>query len=72
MKFTIDWLQEHLDTTGSYVAFMPNDGPQTDFLAASALSCICFVNLFISASFSSGVIYSPIILNNVDSKVSYI
>jgi hypothetical protein len=30
-----DSIQEHLDTTGSYVAFMPNNGPQTDFLAAS-------------------------------------
>ena len=30
-----DAIQEHLDTTGDYVAFMPNDGPQTDFLAAS-------------------------------------
>lgn len=30
-----DQIQEHLDTTGSYVAFMPNEGPQTDFLAAS-------------------------------------
>jgi len=29
-----DAIQEHLDSTGSYVAFMPNDGPQTDFLAA--------------------------------------
>ena len=26
-----DAIQEHLDTTGEYVAFMPNDGPQTDF-----------------------------------------
>ena len=30
-----DQIQQHLDTTGSYVAFMPNEGPQTDFLAAS-------------------------------------
>ncbi len=30
-----DSIQEHLDTTGSYVAFMPNEGPQTDFLAAA-------------------------------------
>ena len=30
-----DAIQEHLDTTGEYVAFMPNEGPQTDFLAAS-------------------------------------
>lgn len=30
-----DQIQEHLETTGSYVAFMPNEGPQTDFLAAS-------------------------------------
>ena len=30
-----DKIQEHLDETGSKVAFMPNDGPQTDFLAAS-------------------------------------
>ena len=29
-----DAIQEHLNTTGSYVAFMPNEGPQTDFLAA--------------------------------------
>ena len=29
-----DSIQEHLDTTGSYVAFMPNEGPQTEFLAA--------------------------------------
>jgi len=28
-------IQEHLDSTGSHVAFMPNEGPQTDFLAAS-------------------------------------
>ena len=28
-------IQKHLDKTGSHVAFMPNDGPQTDFLAAS-------------------------------------
>jgi len=34
-KVLPDSIQEHLDTTGSYVAFMPNDGPQTDFLAAS-------------------------------------
>ena len=30
-----DQIQKHLDTTGSHVAFMPNEGPQTDFLAAS-------------------------------------
>lgn len=30
-----DQIQQHLDTTGSHVAFMPNEGPQTDFLAAS-------------------------------------
>ena len=30
-----DKIQEHLDETGSKVAFMPNDGPQTDFLASS-------------------------------------
>lgn len=30
-----DQIQQHLDNTGSYVAFMPNEGPQTDFLAAS-------------------------------------
>jgi len=29
-----DAVQQHLDKTGTYVAFMPNDGPQTDFLAA--------------------------------------
>jgi hypothetical protein len=29
-----DVVQEHLDKTGSHVAFMPNEGPQTDFLAA--------------------------------------
>ena len=29
-----DIVQEHLDRTGSHVAFMPNEGPQTDFLAA--------------------------------------
>lgn len=29
-----DAIQEHLNETGSYVAFMPNEGPQTDFLAA--------------------------------------
>jgi hypothetical protein len=29
-----DAIQQHLDTTGSHVAFMPNEGPQTDFLAA--------------------------------------
>ncbi len=29
-----DVIQEHLNETGSYVAFMPNEGPQTDFLAA--------------------------------------
>ena len=27
-------VQQHLDATNSFVAFMPNDGPQTDFLAA--------------------------------------
>jgi len=30
-----DAIQEHLNETGSYVAFMPNEGPQTDFLASS-------------------------------------
>src|SRR5210317_336578 len=30
-----DQIQKHLDSTGSHVAFMPNEGPQTDFLAAS-------------------------------------
>ena len=30
-----DQIQKHLDETGSHVAFMPNEGPQTDFLAAS-------------------------------------
>ena len=34
-KVLPDSIQEHLDTTGDYVAFMPNEGPQTDFLAAS-------------------------------------
>ena len=29
-----DIVQEHLDNTGSHVAFMPNEGPQTEFLAA--------------------------------------
>ena len=29
-----DAIQEHLNETGSYVAFMPNEGPQTDFWAA--------------------------------------
>lgn len=29
-----DAIQKHLDETGSYVAFMPNEGPQKDFLAA--------------------------------------
>ena len=29
-----DAIQQHLDSTGSHVAFMPNEGPQTDFLAA--------------------------------------
>ena len=29
-----DKIQEHLEETGSSVAFMPNEGPQTDFLAA--------------------------------------
>jgi len=29
-----DAIQQHLDTTNSHVAFMPNEGPQTDFLAA--------------------------------------
>ena len=29
-----DQIQKHLDETGSYVAFMPNEGPQTNFLAA--------------------------------------
>ena len=28
-------VQRHVTETGSYVAFMPNEGPQTDFLAAS-------------------------------------
>ena len=27
-------VQQHLDATNSFVAFMPNEGPQTDFLAA--------------------------------------
>ena len=30
-----DPIQEHIDEAGGYVAFMPNEGPQTDFLAAS-------------------------------------
>ena len=30
-----DSVQQHLDATNSFVAFMPNEGPQTDFLAAS-------------------------------------
>ena len=30
-----DVIQKHLDETGSYVEFMPNEGPQKDFLAAS-------------------------------------
>src|SRR6056300_1553969 len=30
-----DQIQKHLDDTGTHVAFMPNEGPQTDFLAAS-------------------------------------
>ena len=34
-KVLPDSIQEHLDNTGSYVAFMPNEGPQTDFLAAA-------------------------------------
>ena len=34
-KVLPDSIQEHLDTTGSYVAFMPNEGSQTDFLAAA-------------------------------------
>ena len=29
-----DAIQQHLDDTGSYVEFMPNKGPQKDFLAA--------------------------------------
>ena len=29
-----DKIQKHLDETGSNVAFLPNEGPQTDFLAA--------------------------------------
>ena len=29
-----DQIQEHLDATGTHVAFMPNEGPQKDFLAA--------------------------------------
>ena len=29
-----DAIQKHLSDTGSYVEFMPNEGPQTDFLAA--------------------------------------
>ena len=29
-----DSVQQHLDATNSFVAFMPNEGPQTDFLAA--------------------------------------
>ena len=29
-----DAIQEHLNETGSYVAFMPNEGPQTDYMAA--------------------------------------
>jgi hypothetical protein len=31
---TKDKIQEHLEETGSNVVFMPNEGPQTDFLAA--------------------------------------
>ena len=34
-KVLQEQIQKHLDETGSHVAFMPNDGPQTDFLAAS-------------------------------------
>ena len=34
-KILPDQIQKHLDETGSHVAFMPNEGPQTDFLAAS-------------------------------------
>ena len=34
-KVLPEQIQKHLDETGSHVAFMPNDGPQTDFLAAS-------------------------------------
>jgi hypothetical protein len=30
-----DQIQKHLEDTGSHVAFMPNEGPQTAFLAAS-------------------------------------
>ena len=29
-----DSVQQHLDATNAFVAFMPNEGPQTDFLAA--------------------------------------
>jgi len=29
-----DSVQQHLDATNSFVAFMPNEGPQTEFLAA--------------------------------------
>jgi len=29
-----DQIQQHLDATGTHVAFMPNEGPQKDFLAA--------------------------------------
>jgi hypothetical protein len=29
-----DQIQQHLEDTGTHVAFMPNEGPQTDFLAA--------------------------------------
>jgi len=29
-----DSIQAHLDATNSFVAFMPNEGPQTDFLAS--------------------------------------
>ena len=31
---SVDKIEEHLEETGSKVAFMPNEGPQTDFLAA--------------------------------------
>ena len=35
VKSLPDSVQQHLDATNSFVAFMPNEGPQTDFLAAS-------------------------------------
>jgi hypothetical protein len=34
LNYLPDAIQKHIEETGSHLAFMPNEGPQTDFLAA--------------------------------------